>query len=121
IERARSLVTQFCPSSEFFALAAAIDDSTGRSQMTPLVDEFLSTLENARIPPADPITLQSLPSGAFGGAYASGATLVRNASELTGKLSEGQRELLQGYLRVRIAELSAIDSLRKQYPHALAR
>jgi hypothetical protein len=38
-----------------------------------------------------------------------------------GKLSEAERELLQGYLRDRIAELSANDSLRKQHPHTLAR
>lgn len=120
ISRAQTLVERICPSPEFFALAAAIDDSTGRKQMTPLVDEFLSTLESARMPVADPLALQSLPSGAFGGAYASGATLVRNAAELIGKISEVERSLLQGYLRFRIDELSANDSLRKKYPNILA-
>lgn len=121
IGRAQTLVARICPSPEFFALAAAIDDSTGRSQMTALVDEYLSTLESARIPAHDPLALQSLPSGAFGGAYASDTTLVRNASEQMGKLSEAERNLLRGYLRFRTAELSANDSLRKRYPHTLAR
>ena len=120
ISHAQSLVAQICPSPEFFALAAAIDDSTGRSQMTALVDEYLSILESARIPAADPIALQSLPSGAFGGAYAPGAILARNASELIGKLSEAERNLLEDYFRFRIAELSADDSLRTKYPHTLA-
>ena len=117
ISRAQSLVAQICPSPEFFALAHAIDDSTGRSA---LVDEYLSTLESARIPAVDPLALQSLPSGAFGGAYAPGATLVRNASELVSKLSKAERNLLEGYLRLRIAQLSADDSLRTKYPHTLA-
>jgi hypothetical protein len=121
ISRTQSLVAQICPSPEFFALAAAIDDSTGRSQMTALVDEYLSTLESARIPAADPLAFQSLPSGAFGGAYAPGAILARNASELIGKLSDAERNLLESYLRFRIAELSANDALHQSYPNALSR
>jgi len=121
ISRAQSLVAQFCPSPEFFALAAAIDDSTGRTQMTALVDEYLSTLESARIPAADPVALQSLPSGAFGGAYAPAATPVRNASEITATLSQAERTLLQNYILFRITELRANDLLRRRYPHTLAR
>jgi hypothetical protein len=44
-----------------------------------------------------------------------------SGSRSLGKLSEAERELLQGYLRVCIAELSVNDTLRKQYPHTLAR
>lgn len=121
IERARNLVAQFCPSPEFFALAAAIDDGTGRFQITALVDEFLSALEIARMPPTDPVALQLLPSGAFGGAYVPSATLVRSASEPVGKISETERFLLQGYLRFRLAELIANDGLRQKFPHTLSR
>jgi hypothetical protein len=121
VGRAQTLVARICPPPEFFALAAAIDDSTGSSQMTPLVDDFLATLEGARIPPFDPLALQSLPSGAFGGAYAPGTTLVRSAPELMGKLSEAERVLLQDYLRFRITALGAHESLRTKYPHTLAR
>jgi hypothetical protein len=121
IERARNLIAQIHPSPEFFTLVAAIDDSTGRGEVTDLVLQFLSSLESARIPPADPVALQSLPGAAFGGAYASGATLVRNAGELIPKISDAERALLQEYLRVRIAELGANDGLRQKFPNTLSR
>jgi hypothetical protein len=80
-ERAHSMVAQIIPAPEFYAVAAAIDDSTDQSQGAPLVDEYLSNLENARIPITDALALQSLPSGAFSGAYDRGATFVMSASE----------------------------------------
>jgi hypothetical protein len=118
-ERAQRIVAQIFPPPEFYALAAAIDDSTNHSHGAPFVDEYLSTLENARIPITDALALQSLPSGAFSGAYSRGATFVMSASEPIAKLLQHQRALLQAYFKSRLNALRAIESLCEKYPHTL--
>ena len=118
-EIARRVVTQIFPPAEFYAVAAAIGDSTDHARGALFVDLYLGTLENARIPVADPLALQSLPSGAFGGAYGRGATFVMSASEPIAKLSEPQREFLQAYLKSKLDVLRAHESLRNTYPHTL--
>jgi hypothetical protein len=118
-ELAHRIVTQVFPAPEFYAVAAAIDDSTNPSQGGPFVDEYLSTLENARIPIADALALQSLPSGAFGGAYGRGATFVMSASEPIAKLPQTQRDLLHAYLQEKLKRIAASESLRTKYPRTL--
>jgi hypothetical protein len=118
-ELAQRIVAQIFPPPEFFAIAAAIDDSTNHSKGAPYVDEYLSTLETARIPVADILALQSLPAGAFSGAYSPGAKFVSNASEPLAKLSPPQRDLLHAYLQSMLKRLGENDSLRKKYPHTL--
>jgi len=95
--------------TEFYAVASAIDDSTNHSQDAPFVDEYLSTLENARIPIADARVLQSLPSGAFSGVFGRGDTFVTRASEPIAKVSQVQRELLQAYLNSKLNTLRATE------------
>lgn len=118
-ELAQRIVAQIFPPPEFFAIDAAIDDSTNHSKGAPYVDEYLSALETARIPVADILVLQSLPAGAFSGAYSRGATFVSNASEPLAKLSPPQRDLLHAYLQSMMKRLGENDSLRKKYPHTL--
>jgi hypothetical protein len=118
-EVAQKLVARIVPPPEFFAVAAAINDSTNHSQGGPFVDEYLSNLENARMPINDPLALQSLPAGAFSGAYSPGATFVMSASEPIAKLSQTQRELLHAYLQSKLNALGTDESLRKKYPHTL--
>jgi hypothetical protein len=118
-ELAHRIVTQVFPASEFYAVAAAIDDSTNPSQGGPFVDEYLSTLENARIPITDALALQSLPSGAFSGAYGRGATFVMSASEPIAKLPQTQRDLLHAYLQEKLKRVAASESLRTKYPRTL--
>jgi hypothetical protein len=118
-ELAQRIVAQIFPPPEFFAIAAAIDDSTNHSRGAPYVDEYLSTLETARIPIADMLALQSLPAGAFSGAYSPGAKFVSNASEPLAKFSPPQRDLLHAYLQSMLKRLGENASLRKQYPHTL--
>jgi hypothetical protein len=118
-ERAHSIVAQIIPALEFYAVAAAIDDSTNHSQGSPFVDEYLSNLENARIPITDPLALQSLPSGAFSGAYDRGTTFVMSASEPIAKLSQTQRDLLHAYLQEQLKRVAASEALRTKYPHTL--
>src|SRR5207245_1164979 len=72
-ETARRIVAQILPVPEFLALAAAVDDSTEIERGAPFVEQYLSTLENARIPVTDVLALQSLPAEAFSGAYKPGA------------------------------------------------
>jgi hypothetical protein len=60
-EIAHRVITQVFPRPEVYTIAAAVDDSTNHAQDAPLVDEYLSTLENARIPIAGARALQSLP------------------------------------------------------------
>jgi hypothetical protein len=93
IDKALHVVLRFRPNLDFLSLAAAIDDSTHGS---PLVDEYLSSLEQSRIPFSDPHALTLRPSGSFGGAYARGSAFVTNASELISKIDESQRRLLGG-------------------------
>jgi hypothetical protein len=80
-ETARRMVAQILPLPEFLATAAVVDDSTEIKRGALFVEEYLTTLENARIPIADPLALSSLPGVAFGGAYTPGATFVMSASE----------------------------------------
>ena len=96
-ELAHRMLLQVFPPSEFYAVAAAIDDSTNHSQGAPLVEEYLSTLETARISTTDAIALESLPSAAFSGAYSRGSTFVMSATEPIAKLSQTQRDLLHAY------------------------
>ena len=118
-ELGQRIVAQLFPAPEFFSIAAAIDDSANHSKGAPYVDEYLSTLETARIPIGDLLALQSLPASAFSGAYTRGATFVSNASELLAKLSQPQRNLLHAYLQSMLKRLAENDSLRKKYPHTL--
>ncbi|HWO27444.1 MAG TPA: hypothetical protein VNO32_01460 [Candidatus Acidoferrum sp.] len=116
---AQRIVAQLFPPPEFFAVAAAINDSTNHSEGASYVDEYLSSLETARIPIADVLTVQFLPAGAFSGAYPRGATFVSSASEPIAKLSPPQRDLLHAYLHLMLKRLGENDSLRKKYPHTL--
>lgn len=118
-EIAYGVVTQIFPTPELYAIAIAVDDSTNHSQDAPFVDEYLSTLENARISVADPRALESLPSGAFSGAYGRGSTFVVSASEVIAKVSQLQRELLQAYLESKLNALRGSELLRSKYRYTL--
>jgi hypothetical protein len=84
-----------------------------------LVEQYLSTLESARIPVTDALALQSLPSGAFGGAYHPGATFVMSASEPLQKVSIEQRGLLRSYLQWKMNALRSNNKLLQKFPHTL--
>jgi hypothetical protein len=66
---ALQVVLPFMPTPEFLAVLTAIEDSTNYIQGSPLVDEYLSSLEHSRTALYDPLALTMLPAGAFGGAY----------------------------------------------------
>jgi hypothetical protein len=116
---AQRIVAQILPVPEFLALAAAVDDSTEIERDAPFVEEYLSTLETARIPVADPLALASLPAGAFGGAYKPGAKFVMSASEPLQKLSDEQRDLLHAYLQRKFQVLCSSEKLVAKFPHTL--
>ena len=118
-EIAHRVAAQIFPPPEFYAIAIAVDDSTNHSQSAPFVDEYLSILENARITIADRRALESLPSGAFSGAYGRGSTFVMSASEVISKVSELQRQLLQTYLESKLNALGGSELLRSKYRYTL--
>jgi hypothetical protein len=118
-ELAQRIVAQILPPPEFFALAAAVDDSTEPERGAPFVEQYLATLEHARIPVTDAFALQSLPSGAFSGAYKRGATFVMSASEPLQKVSAVQRDLLRSYLQWKVNVLRRNEGLRDKFPHIL--
>jgi hypothetical protein len=118
-QSAQRLVARILPPSEFLALTSAIDDSTEWERQAPFVEEYLSGLENARIPLTEVLALQSLPSGAFGGAYAAGAKFIMSASEPLEKVSREQRALLQSYLRWKTDALRGTRELLRRFPHTL--
>lgn len=118
-QSAERLMARILPPSEFLAVAAAIDDSTEWERRAPFVDEYLSGLENARIPLTDSRALQALPSGAFGGAYTSEAKFVMSASEPLGRVSSEQRALLHSYLRRKADALRGTSELSRKFPHTL--
>lgn len=118
-ELAQRVVAQMFPPPEFFALAAAVDDSTDWERGASFVKQYLSVLENARIPVSDALALQSLPSGAFSGAYKPGAMLVMSASEPLQEVSDAQRDLLRSYLQWKVNTLRSIEELRRQFPRTL--
>jgi hypothetical protein len=116
---ARRIVAQILPVQEFFAMAFAVDDSTEVERGAPFVEEYLTTLENARIPVTDDLALQSLPSGAFSGAYQRGATFVMSASEPLQKVSDAQRAVLHSYLQSKVNALRYNEKLRHTFPYTL--
>jgi hypothetical protein len=118
-ELAQRIVAQLLPPPEFFALAAAVDDCTDWERTPLLVEEYLSSLEKARIPVTDAFALQSLPSGAFGEAYKRGAIFVMSASEPLQKVTDAQGDLLRSYLQWKVNALRSIEELRRQFPHTL--
>jgi hypothetical protein len=118
-ETVRRIVAQILPMPEFLALAAAVDDSTEIARGAPFVEEYLATLEGARIPIANRLALQSLPAGAFSGAYKPGATFVMSASEPLQKVSEAQRDLLHAYLQRKFQALRTNEKLVAKFPHTL--
>jgi hypothetical protein len=113
------IVAQIFPVPEFFALAAAIDDSTESEKQAPFVEEYLSTLENARIPVTDDHALQSLPSGAFSGAYTSATRFVMNPSEPLQKVADAEHQLLRAYLQSKVRVLRSNQPLVQKFPHTL--
>jgi hypothetical protein len=118
-ETARRIVAQILPAPEFFALATAVDDSSETEKGAPFIEEYLAALEGARIPLSDPLALQSLPAGAFSGAYKPGAMFVMSASEPLQKVSDAQRELLHAYLRRKFQILRNNEKLAAKFPHTL--
>jgi hypothetical protein len=118
-ERARRALSRILPPSEFFAIAAAIDDSSDWEKVPQLVEEYLSGLENARIAISDDLALGFLPAATFGGAYKPGDTFIASASEAIQKLSKEQRDLLPAYLNSRAEQLIANPQLHLRFPHAL--
>ncbi|HEX4075416.1 MAG TPA: hypothetical protein VHX49_08465 [Candidatus Acidoferrales bacterium] len=119
LDRAQRLVFTVLPPSAFFAVAGAIDDSRDWDNLPLMVEDFLSTLDNARIPVTDNLALELLPASAFGGALRLGDVLVGSASEALQDLTEEQRSLLRGYLTAVSATLRANEELRPRYPYAL--
>jgi hypothetical protein len=116
---AQKVVARILPSSEFFDLVAAINESTEWEGHAPFVEEYLSGLENNRIPVTDILALRSLPSAAFGGAYGPGSTFVMSASEPLEKVSAAQRDLLHHYLRQKTNALRTHPELLQRFPHTL--
>jgi hypothetical protein len=118
-ETAQLIVAQILPVPEFFALATAVDDRSEMEKGAPFTEEYLAALEGARIPLSDPLALQSLPAGAFSGAYKPGATFVMSASEPLQRVSEAQRDLLNAYLQRKFQILRKTEKLAAKFPHTL--
>ena len=118
-ERGRRVLSQILPHPEFFALAAAVDDSSDWERIPELVEDYLSGLENTRTGIEAELALQFLPAAAFGGVHKRGDTFVVSASEAIQKISEGEGELLRGYLRSKAESLRTNEKLRQKFPHAL--
>ena len=118
-ETAQRIVGQILLVPEFFAVAAAVEDSSEIEKGALFVEEYLAALEGARIPLSDPLALQSLPAGAFSGAYKPGATFVMNASEPLEKVSDAQRNLLLACLQRKLQELRSNEELRRKFPNTL--
>ena len=118
-ETAQRIVAQILPAPEFLALAASVEESTEIERGAPFVEEYLLTLESARIPIADPLALTSLPGGAFSGAYKPGAKFVMSASEPLQKISDAQRNLLHAYLQRKLQVLQNNEALVAKFPHTL--
>ena len=118
-ETAQRIVGQILLVPEFFAVAAAVEDSSEIEKGALFVEEYLAALESARIPLSDPLALQSLLAGAFSGAYKPGATFVMNASEPLEKVSDAQRNLLLGCLQRKLQELRSNEELRRKFPNTL--
>ena len=117
-ELAQRIVAQILPVPEFFAMAFAVDDSTEVERSAPFVEQYLSTLESARIPVTDDLALKSLPSGAFSEAYQRG-TFVVSASETLQKVSGALRAVLHSYLQAKVNALRNNEKLQHTFPYAL--
>jgi len=119
LDQAQRLVITVLPPASFFAVAAAIDDSCNWDRLPSLVEDFLSTLDNARIAVTDNLALELLPASASGGAFGRGDVFLGGASEALRGLTADQRNLLRGYFTAMSLTLRANEELRLRYPHAL--
>ena len=104
---------------EFYDLGTAIDDCCDWERTPRLTEDFLGSLEDARIPVVDALALQFLPGEAFGGAFSAGTLFITSASGATAKLSGVEQEILHSYLWSRTHILSSNARLRAKYPHAV--
>jgi hypothetical protein len=107
IDRARQMMFKILSSREFYALTAAIEDSSNADQNLSLVEAFLGNLQQARLKLTDGKALALLPGEAFGGAYKKGDTFLTSASEALKQLSKTEQTFLASHLN------SCSESLRR--------
>ena len=119
VQRSHRAVSRIFPIPEFYGLAAAIDDSCDWEGIPKMTEDYLASLENARIRITQALALQFLPGAAFGGASSRGTILITSASEVIAKLSAVEQEILRAHLQSRAETLQANPELRSAFPHAL--
>ena len=119
-ERGHRIVCQILPSPEFFALAAAVEDSSDLARNSGLVEEYLSALEQTRTPVWAQSALSQLPGTAFGSAFKRGDRFHTDAFDALQKITTAELNLLHAWLQVFAAAFRQRGELKARYPHALS-
>ena len=120
IDRAHQMMLQIVPPTEFFQLAAAIEDSTNVEQNRPLVENFLSNLKQTATKITDAQAVDRLPGEAFGGAYRKGDKFTTSASEALKRLNAMEVLLLAAHLQTCAGPLRANSELLERFGSILS-
>src|SRR6266849_7898841 len=93
-------------SAAYRAVKAAIDDTLEATLHNLLLQEFLTSLSNARTKIRNiDVALQQLPAEAFGGAYQPGDEFITNASQILPQLSRAESDLVRNHFLEKVENL----------------
>ena len=119
VERAHAMMLSLLPPKEFFELLAAVDDSCDVDRNPGLVEEFLTSLEQARTTIDHPRAVDHLPGSGFGGAFRRGDTFIMSSAEASRALSVEELRIVRDYLSLCGDKLRRNAELLERFPQAL--
>jgi nucleotidyltransferase AbiEii toxin of type IV toxin-antitoxin system len=120
IDRAHQMMLKIVPPTEFYQLAAAIEDSTNVEQNRPLVEDFLGNLKQTATKITNARALEQLPGEAFGGVYRKGDKFTVSASEALKGLSAMEVSLLAAHVQSCAGRLRSNPELLERFGSVLS-
>lgn len=121
LRRSHRLLLGVLPATTFYQLFAGVEDCCDPERNVVLVEEFLSSLENAGMTIYSRDALHFLPTSVFGGAFNRGDKFVVSTSEVLEQLTEPELMLARQHLLACAEQLQENEELPKRYARALRR
>lgn len=119
LERAHRLLIGVLPATTFYQLLAGIQDCCDPERNEVLVEEFLSSLENAGMTIHSRDALHFLPTSVFGGAFNRSDKFVVSTGEVLEQLTEPELMLARQHLLACAEQLQKNEELPKRHGRAL--
>jgi hypothetical protein len=120
VRRAHQMMLKIFLPKEFYALLAAVENSCDVDRNRPLVEDFLSNLEQTRTKITAAEAVEHLPAEAFGGAYGRGERFLTSASEALKNLVPIEHALIVSHLQICGAPLRQASDLVERFDKVLA-